>query len=116
MNIFRNSPDANAVAAGSTICRQDEPGDTMFAVAEGEVEVVRGGRVLETLGPGEVFGEMSLIDKSPRSADVRAKTDCRIVEINERRFSYLVQQTPFFALELMRTLSARLRHRLAEQS
>jgi len=88
----------------------------MFAIVEGTVEIVRGDAVRETLGAGEFFGEMSLIDKSPRSATARAKTDCRIVAIDEKRFGFMVQQTPFFALEVMRTLAARLRHRLADNN
>jgi CRP-like cAMP-binding protein len=87
----------------------------MFAIVEGTVEIVRGGKVLETLDAGNFFGEMSLIDKSPRSASARAKTECKIVAIDEKRFGFMVQQTPFFALEVMRALATRLRHRLAEQ-
>lgn len=113
MNYFRNSPDAKPVAAGTVIFRQGEPGETMFVVVEGEVDVVLDGRIIETLGEGEAFGEMSLVESSPRSADVRAKTDCRLVELDERRFTYMVQQTPYFALEVMRMLSSRLRRRLA---
>jgi CRP-like cAMP-binding protein len=114
MNLFRHSPDAEPVPAGVELCRQGEPGHTMFAIAEGEVEIVRDGVLLETFGPGEFFGEMSLIDQSPRSATARTKTDCRIVTIDERRFGFMVQQTPFFALEVMRSLTKRLRHRLED--
>lgn len=114
MNLFKNAQDARSVPAGAIICHKGDAGETMFAVSHGEVEVVLEGRVIETFGEGQIFGEMALIDKSPRTADVRAKTDCAIVEIDERRFLFLVQQTPFFALEVMRTLTTRLRHRLAE--
>lgn len=114
MNIFRNVPDAKPFAAGAEICRKDEPGDAMFAVVEGEVEIFRGEKLLGTVGPGEFFGEMSLLDKTPRAATARAKTDCRIVSIDERRFIFLVQETPYFALEMMRTISQRLRERLQE--
>lgn len=88
----------------------------MFAIVEGTVEIHLDGRVLETLGEGEFFGEMSLVDHSPRSASARARTDCRIVTIDEKRFGFMVQQTPFFALEMIRTLVKRLRHRLAERN
>jgi len=116
MNLFRSSPDAKPVAAGTEICREGEPGNTMFAIVEGTVEIRRGGRVLETLGEGEFFGEMALVDHSPRSASASARTDCRIVEIDEKRFGFMVQQTPYFALEMIRTLVRRLRHRVGEQA
>lgn len=112
MNLFRTSPDAKPVPAGTEICRQGEPGATMFAIVEGIVEVRRDGRVLETLGEGEFFGEMALVDHSPRSATAVAATDCRIVAIDEKRFGFMVQQTPFFALEVIRVLVRRLRQRL----
>jgi CRP-like cAMP-binding protein len=110
--LFRNASDAVTVPAGTEICRAGEPGHTMFAI--GTVEIVRGERLLETLAAGEFFGEMSLLDQSPRSATARAKTDCRIVTIDEKRFGFMVQQTPFFALEMLRTLAKRLRHRLED--
>ena len=75
----------------------------------GEVTIERGGRVMETLGGGGVFGEMALIDGSPRSATVRAKTDCEVAPINEKTFLFLVHETPFFAIAVMRTLADRLR-------
>jgi CRP/FNR family transcriptional regulator, cyclic AMP receptor protein len=114
MNIFHNAPDVTEVPAGTEIFKQGDAGHTLFAIVEGTVEVVRDGRVLEELGAGAFFGEMSLIDQSPRSATVRAKTACRVVAVDEKRFLFMVQQTPFFALEVMRTLVARLRHRLQD--
>jgi CRP-like cAMP-binding protein len=64
---------------------------------------------METLSGGGVFGEMALIDGSPRSATVRAKTDCEVAPINEKTFLFLVHETPFFAIAVMRTLADRLR-------
>lgn len=114
MNIFRHAPNPKAIPAGAEICRLGEPGDTMFVVVEGAVEIVRGERVLGIVGPGEFFGEMSLIEKAPRAATARAKTDCRIATVDEKSFLFMVQQTPYFALEMMRTISSRLRERLQE--
>ena len=85
------------------------PAHSMYVVIEGEVEIRIGDVVLDRLGPGEIFGEMALVTGDQRSATARAATDCRVVEISERRFLFLVQQTPFFALEVMRMLAARLR-------
>ena len=96
-------------AAGDVIFAEGDKGDAMFVVRTGEVAIERGGRVMETLSGGGVFGEMALIDGSPRSATVRAKTDCEVAPINEKTFLFLVHETPFFAIAVMRTLADRLR-------
>lgn len=67
-------------------------------------------RVVDTVGPGGILGEMALIDRNPRSATAVAKTDCQLARVDETRFKFLSQQTPYFALEVMRMLAQRLRH------
>jgi CRP-like cAMP-binding protein len=79
----------------------------------------KGVQLKRTLGyrkpPGAIvvsrgfFGEMALIDGGTRSATAIAKTDCKLVPITEKQFLFMVQETPFFALRVMRTLTARLR-------
>lgn len=114
MNLFRNSQNTQAFPAGAIICRQGEPGQSMFVIVDGSVEIVRGDHLLGSLGAGEFFGEMSLLEHEPRAATARAKTDCRIATVDEKQFNFLVQETPFFALEALRTISKRLRERLQE--
>ena len=75
----------------------------------GEVEIRSGNRHLETLGQNSIFGEMALIDDSPRSATVVALTDVTVAPIREKHFLFLVRHTPFFALRVMRVLALRLR-------
>ena len=94
---------------GDVIFAEGDKGDAMYVVRTGEVTIERGGRVMETLSGGGIFGEMALIDGSPRSATVRAKTDCEVAPINEKTFLFLVHETPFFAIAVMRTLADRLR-------
>lgn len=65
--------------------------------------------MLEVLGPGQIVGEMALVDHSPRSATAVARTSCKVVVVPEKRFLFLVQQTPFFALQVMRVMAERLR-------
>jgi CRP-like cAMP-binding protein len=96
-------------AAGEVIFATGDKGDAMYVVRSGEVVIERGGQVMETLGPGGIFGEMALIDGSPRSATARAKADCVVAPINEKSFLFLVHETPFFAIAVMRTLAERLR-------
>jgi CRP/FNR family transcriptional regulator, cyclic AMP receptor protein len=96
-------------APGDAVFAEGDKGDYMYVVRSGELEIVRDGIVAETLGPGGIFGEMALIDGSPRSAIVRAKTECEVAPINEKSFVFLVHETPYFAVAVMRTLADRLR-------
>jgi CRP/FNR family transcriptional regulator, cyclic AMP receptor protein len=89
-------------AAGDVIFSEGDKGDTMYVVRSGEVAIEHQGHVMESLGGGGIFGEMALIDGSPRSATVRAKTDCQVVPISEKTFLFLVHETPYFAIAVMR--------------
>ena len=95
--------------AGETLFRTYDMGAEMYVVLEGEVELTIGSKVIETLGPGEPFGEMALIDQAPRTATAIAKTQCKLIVIPERRFLFMVQQTPHFALQIMKVMADRLR-------
>jgi CRP/FNR family cyclic AMP-dependent transcriptional regulator len=94
---------------GEVIFERGQPADCMYVVAEGEVEIAVEGQSIDVLGREAIFGEMALIAREPRSATARARTDCRLIEIAEKRFLHLVHETPFFALEVMRVLAKRLR-------
>ena len=109
VSIFRFADDFEAFTAGQEIFTAGQPGDMMYVVKEGEVNVVINGKVIDTVGPGGILGEMALIDKRPRSATAVAKTDCKLVSVNQERFQRLVQQTPHFAIQVMRVMAQRLR-------
>ena len=111
--IFRNEERVDSYLAGHIIFAEGQPGDCMYAVLDGAIEIVRNGRVLNTLESGGVFGEMALIDQLPRSASAVAKTDCRVALISEHRFTVRVSHNPHFALEMMRLLSERVRDQMA---
>lgn len=108
--LFNNETDPRAFKAGERIFGEGQSGDYMYGLIEGEVEIKRDGQVVETVGPGGIFGEMVLIDHHPRSATAVAKTDCRAAQIDERRFLFLVRETPNFVLHLMRVLTDRIRN------
>jgi CRP-like cAMP-binding protein len=108
-SIFQNSRYAEDYPAGTTIFAQGQPSDVMYVVLAGELEIQRGGRAFETLTAGAIVGEMAMIDKAPRSATVIAKTNCRLVPVDEKRFEFMVAQTPFFAVDVMRVIVDRLR-------
>jgi len=108
-DMFRNQIDCQSFRAGETIFRQGEPRTFMFVVNEGDVEIRIGDRVAEVVGPGGIFGEMAMIDGSPRSGTAVAHSDCKLFPIDQKRFQFLVQQTPHFALKVLRVLAGRLR-------
>jgi CRP-like cAMP-binding protein len=94
---------------GQVIFSEGDKGDKMYVIRSGEVEVERDGKIVETLSGGGIFGEMALIDGSPRAATARAKTACEVAPITEKTFLFLVHETPFFAIAVMRSLADRLR-------
>ena len=112
--LFEHASDAKPVAAGTTIFNAGDERDYMYAVLDGQVDIVVNGRVVETVESGGIFGEMALISKDRRTATAVARTDATVVEVDERRLLFLIQQTPNFALHVMRVLSERLR-RMDEQ-
>lgn len=110
-NVFKNTDAARNLAAGETIFSEGDVGDVMYVVLEGDVDVQVGGTVVDVIGAGSIVGEMALIDPHERrSATAVARTACRLAALDQKRFLFMVQQTPFFSLEVMRILAARLRH------
>ena len=109
LHLFRNAPEVIAVTAGKYIFRKGEAAKVMYLIIEGEVDLMLDETVVETAREGSFIGEMALIDEEPRSASARARIDCRVFPIYEARFQSLVKETPFFALQVMKTLAQRLR-------
>lgn len=96
------------------IFREGEAGDTMYVVQDGRVdirkEVGAGPRQLAVLGQGEFFGEMALVDHSPRSASAVAGPEgAKVLAIDSAHFVYLVSQQPAFALIVLQVMATRLR-------
>lgn len=107
-----------AYANGEVICRQGEPGDRMFVVQAGEVAVSiqeNGSEsVVGQLKQGDVFGEMAIIDRQPRSATVRAKGDALVLTLDKRAFLRQVHEDPSLAFKIMERMSLRIRQLDAE--
>ena len=95
--------------AGEVIFKEGDAADQLFVIKSGEVTIQSGNRTLAELSTNHIFGEMALIDDAPRSATAVARTDVELVPISEKQFLFLVSQTPFFALKVMRVLARRLR-------
>ena len=103
-----------SVKAGEPVFWFGDHGDTMYVVDSGRAEVTapdaEGGHVLlDTLGPGGVFGELSLLDGGPRSATVRALTDCRLLALSRAAFHTFLRQRPDVAIEVLQVMGARQR-------
>jgi CRP-like cAMP-binding protein len=108
--LFRNiGAREQTFQPGHVIVEEDSLGDVMYVVRSGTVEVWADGELIEEIGPGGIFGEMALIDRSARSASVVARDKVVAVPINERHFILLVAEAPHFALNVMRTLVKRIR-------
>ena len=96
-------------AAGKTVFTEGDPGDAVYVVLEGKVELRVRGRLVETVGPGGIIGEMALIEHAPRVATATAREDSNLLPISEQRFMTMIQKTPHFALQIMKVMAARLR-------
>jgi CRP/FNR family cyclic AMP-dependent transcriptional regulator len=101
-------------AGGDVIVKEGEQAVAFFFVLSGRVEVVKGAegpspKVLTTMGPGDFFGEMALIDDYPRSATVRALEDTECLELWRWDFRYELHRSPSMAVEMLPDLSRRLR-------
>jgi CRP-like cAMP-binding protein len=104
----------NEYGVGDVIFEEGSTGRDLYVVLDGEVDIAKvsgaNKTVIVTLGKGEFFGEMAVIDGSSRSATaICAAPDTRVMRINHARFVYLVSQQPAFALMIMDALSKRLR-------
>ena len=115
---LRASLKETVVSKGDVLFHEGEPGDRMYVILEGKVRISReiagmGEEALAVLGPGEVFGEMALLDESARSADARVHERCRLLVISKDAFDDLLFLHKDLAYEVLwncvRILSSRLR-------
>ena len=100
--------------AGEIIFREGEPGDRLFVLIEGRVEVLKdhGGErelTLQTLQPLDYFGEMAILTEGPRSATTRASTECRLITLEGAAFRELIVTIPEISFEIFRVLTQRVR-------
>lgn len=107
--VFRSSRERRTIPAGSVVFTEGDSGKEMYGVIEGRISLRRRGDVVGEVGPDEVFGELALVDSSPRTRTAIAETDTTLAVIDERQFLFLVQETPLFALQVMRAIASRLR-------
>jgi hypothetical protein len=99
--------------AGKAFIHEKDTGEELFIIVEGEVEVIKGKKVIETLSNGSCIGELSIIDREPRSATVRTKKKTRLLSINRKEFLLTVKDNPAIAINVMQVITQRLRKAIA---
>jgi CRP-like cAMP-binding protein len=106
--VFKDSEDLVEFPAGAVIIKEGDEGNHMYVVLEGELVISLKNKILASSFPGEIVGEMALINSDIRSATVTAKTDCRLALIDQASFRSLLQYVPEFSRHVMSVLASRL--------
>jgi CRP/FNR family cyclic AMP-dependent transcriptional regulator len=114
--LLQRAGDSESFKAGETIFAEGDRADRVYMVKTGTVSLSKDGQLLEHAGAGVVFGELALIDRAGRSATAAAETDCELSSIDKRRFWFLVQENPYFAEFVMRTMADRLRRQTGQEA
>src|SRR5690349_6882671 len=107
--VFANAREQREVAAGDRVFAEGDTGRDMFGLISGAIALSKGDRTVRILEPGDTFGEMSIVSDAPRSLTAVATEPTVLAVIDERSFLFLVHETPMFAIQVMRSLAARIR-------
>ena len=105
----RSRGAAISFPAGAIVFSRGDPGSCMYIVQSGVIEMVIGDKVVETVGPNEAIGFMSMIDTAERSSTARVKEACELSAIDARTFRFMVDEVPNFAMYIMGVLARRIR-------
>jgi len=108
LEVFKDSDDLVDFPADTVIFTEGNEGDHMYVVMKGEVVISLHDKILATVLPGQIVGEMALINSKIRSATVTAKTDCMLALIDQSSFESLIQHVPEFTQHVMNVLADRL--------
>ncbi|ALF56412.1 cyclic nucleotide-binding protein [Nostoc piscinale CENA21] len=108
IEIFQKQAEPQIYAADQIIFTEGQPGDFMFGIITGEINILVNGKVVETITSGDVFGTGVLVGIKNRTYTAISKTECKLVSLDEKRFLFAVQETPMFALHVIKNYSERL--------
>jgi CRP/FNR family transcriptional regulator, cyclic AMP receptor protein len=109
MAALASSRSPRNVAAGEVIYRDGDPGDTLYGVVSGEIELSIGDTPIEVIGAGSSFGAAALLDPDHRrSGTATARGDASLLELNREEFLFAMQELPMFGLEVLHDLELRL--------
>jgi CRP-like cAMP-binding protein len=109
LNLFANNTNTVTLTPGETLFHKGDAAHQMYMVKSGEMPIVDGNHVFETIPSGGVFSEVALISEDPRSATTKATSHSVVIPVDAKRFLYMVQRSPMFALRVMDVMSSRLR-------
>jgi CRP/FNR family transcriptional regulator, cyclic AMP receptor protein len=109
LRMIRKAVEEVEVPAGVVLCEEGTVGREFFYIVEGTATIKRGGRRVTTLGPGRYFGELSLLDRLPRSATIVSETPMSLLVLEQRQFNGLLDSMPGMARKLLVAMSERLR-------
>jgi len=96
--------------ADAVLMREGQTGAFMYVVKSGRVAITINGRIVEMIAPGGTFGEMALVDQSPRTATAIAATECELLQVDRPSLLTVVREQPAFAMAMLRAVTERLRH------
>jgi CRP-like cAMP-binding protein len=105
----RNVGASVSYAAGSIVFNRGDPGACMYVVQAGVIEMMIGDKVVEVCGENEAIGFMSMIDTAPRSSTARVREACELSIIDKKKFRFMVDEVPNFALYIMAAMARRIR-------
>jgi len=109
LRTIRRQVEEIAVDPGTVLCEEGAVGREFFFIVDGTATVRRGGRKIATLGSGQYFGELSLLDRRPRSATVVSETAMTVLVLDQRRFNGLLDAVPTLAHKLLVAMAERIR-------
>jgi CRP/FNR family transcriptional regulator, cyclic AMP receptor protein len=109
LNRLAADTDELEFAPGQIIVRQADPGEALFVVLSGEAKVMRGGRKVGEVVPGDFFGELSAIDGGPRTASIVAVTPVRLLRLFRRTLTSLIKEDPAVTVKLIDGMTRRFR-------
>jgi CRP-like cAMP-binding protein len=107
--LFQHETGLQELPSCETLFKEGDPGNLMYVLMSGTADIIVHNQVVESIEPGAIVGEMAMLDEGARSATVIAKSDCKLLPIDHKRFNFLIQQTPNFAIHVMRVIATRLR-------
>lgn len=116
LRTIRRALEEVTVPPGRMLCEEGTIGREFFLIVDGQASVRRHGRRIATLGPGQYFGELALLDRRPRSATVISETEMLLLVLGQRQFNGVLDAVPALARKLLAAMATRLRESDAKAS
>jgi CRP/FNR family cyclic AMP-dependent transcriptional regulator len=109
ISTIRRSLEAVRAKPGRVLVEQGDVGREFYLIVVGQASIKRNNRRTATIGPGDYFGELALLDRQPRSATVTAETEMELLVLGQRQFDAILDTVPSLSRKLLATMATRLR-------